>query len=185
MKSLLRALISFTRVHWKVILLCIAVSLITLLLSTIVSIWLSRFHNLHMPTLGTIVAIGVEVYDGDGDLINGTQIDWGIVYPGTSTNRSFYIKSESNIPVTLSLKQSNFTLLNSRRENVTNYLPILAADALNLSWNCSDIVLNHRQEIFATLTLNVSNDLNFIEFLVNYGVAQFSFDISIKAEPTV
>lgn len=182
MKSRLNAIIPFARRHWKLMLLCIVVSLTTLLSSTIVSIWLSRFHNLRLPTLGTIRVMHVEVYDGD--LINGKQIDWGIVYPGTLTNRSFYIQSKSNAPVTLSLKQSNFTLLNSMRENVTGYLPLPATEALKLTWNCSGIVLNLEQVIFATLTLNVSNDSGFIGFLINHEVVEFNFDIHIEANPT-
>lgn len=180
MKSRLNMIIPFTRRHWKVVFLCVAVSLMTLLLSAVVSIWLSRFHNLRLPSLGTIRAIGVEVYDGD---LNGTQINWGIVYPGTLTNRSFYIQSESNTPVTLNLKQSNFTLLNSKNENVTSQLPIPATEALNLTWNCSGIILNPKQVIFATLTLKVSTKSNFIEFLVYYDVVEFNFDIHIEAKP--
>ncbi|MEM3697190.1 MAG: hypothetical protein QXQ94_06795 [Candidatus Bathyarchaeia archaeon] len=181
MKSSLNAMIAFTRRRWKVILLCVVVSLATLLLSTMASMWLSKFHNFRLPSLGTIRAIGVEVYGGD---LEGTQINWGVVYPGTLTNRSFYINnSKSNTPVTLNLRQSNFTLLNSERENVTSHLPLSAAEAFNLAWNCSGIVLNPKQIIFATLTLNVSNRLDFIEFLVYYNVIEFSFDIHIEAEP--
>ncbi|MEM3765654.1 MAG: hypothetical protein QXU46_01350 [Candidatus Bathyarchaeia archaeon] len=176
----LNAIILFIRRYWKVVILCIAVSLTTLLLSTMVSIWLSRFHNLRLPSLGTIRAIGVEVYSGD---LDGTQINWGIVYPGTLTNRSLYIRSESNVPVTLSLKQSNFMLINSKGENVTGHLPLPATEALNLTWNYSGIVLDHEQVIFVTLTLKVSGDLGFIKFLVNYGVVEFNFDIHIEAKP--
>lgn len=146
-----------------------------------VSIWLSRFYNLRLPSLGTIRAIGVKVYGGN--LTNGAQLDWGTVYPGTLTNRSFYIQSESNTPVTLTLKQSNFTLLNSRRENITDYLPLPPTEALKLTWNCSSIILNPQEVIFATLTLNVSRDLIFIEFLVNYEVVEFNFDACIEATP--
>lgn len=169
------------RRHWKLILLCIGISLTTLILSTLVSIWLSKSHNLRLPSLGTIRTIGVKVFDGD--LINGAQIDWGTVYPGTLTNRSFYLQNESNTPITLSLKQLNLTLLNSRKENVTSYLPLPPTDALNLTWNCSNIILNPKQTIFITLTLHVSNKSSFIEFLVNYKVVEFNFDICIEAIP--
>lgn len=176
----LNAIIPFIRRYWKVVILCIAVSLTTLLLSTIVSMWLSRFHNLRLPSLATIRTIGVEAYNGD---LDGTQINWGIVYPGTLTNRSFHIRSESNVPVTLSMKQSNFTLLDSEGENVTGHLPLPATEALNLTWNYSGIVLNHEQVIFVTLTLHASNRSDFIEFLINENVVEFNFDIHIKANP--
>lgn len=181
MKSPLNAIISSIQRHRKTILLGIVIALTTLLLSTIVSIWLSRYHNLRLPTLGTIRAIGIKVYGGD--LINGALIDWGTVYPGTSTNRSFHIQSESNTPVILTLKQSNFTLLNSKGENATRHLPLPATEALNLKWNYSGIVLNPKQEIFVTLTLNVSNQLNFLQFLINYEVTEFNFDICIETKP--
>ncbi|MEM2567645.1 MAG: hypothetical protein QXH20_04135 [Candidatus Bathyarchaeia archaeon] len=180
-KSPFNAIMSFTHRHWKTILLGIIISLATLLLSAIISIWLSRYYNLRLPTLGTIRTIGVEVHGGD--LIGGRLIDWGIVYPGTLTNRSFYIRSESNTQVKLSLKQSNFTFLNSKKENVTQHLPSPGTEALNLTWNYSGNVLNPKQEIFVTLTLNVSNDPSFIRFLVNYEVTEFNFDICIEAKP--
>lgn len=177
----LKTLIGFIRRHRKTLLLSITVSSATLLVSTIVSIWLNNFHNVRLPTLGTIRAIGVEVYGGN--LTNGAQLDWGTIYPGTLTNRSFYVQSESNTPVTLSLKQLNFTLLNSKGENVTDYLPLPPTEALNITWNCGGVVLNPRQETFATLTLNVTRDFGFVQFLINYNVVEFNFDIRIEAKP--
>lgn len=168
------------RRHWKTILLCTFISLATLVLSTIISIWLNRFHNLRMASFGTIRAIGVEVYGGD---LNETQINWGIVYPGILTNRSFYIKSKSNIPVTLIIKQSNVTLLNSDGENVTSYLPLPTTEALYLTWNYSGIVLNPEQVIHIIFTLSVSDSPNFLEFLVHNNIVEFSFDICIEARP--
>jgi len=125
--------------------------------------------------------VGVKVFNGD--LIDGAQINWGTVYPGTLTNRSFYLQSESNTPITLSLKQLNFTLFNSRKENVTGHLPLSPIDALNLTWNCSSVILHPKQAISVTLTLNVSNEPKFIKFLLNYEVVEFNFDICIEAIP--
>jgi len=144
-----------------------------------ISIWLSRYHNLRFPSIGTIKVIGMEVYGGD---INITQegipfIDWGMVYPGMVTNRSFYINNTGNTPVTLSLKISNLTFQDTERQNVTENLPL--ENPLNLTWNYNNTVLERKEEIYVTLTLTVFSDSEFLEYLVAYDVTKFSFDVVI------
>lgn len=173
------SLLNFLRVKKDIILLIIIVSATTLAVSTIISIWLSRYHNLHFPSLGTIQVIGVEVYGGD---VNKTQdgtpfIDWGTVYPGTTTSRSFYINNTGNTPVTLILKISNLTFQDAENQNVTGNLPI--ENPLELTWNYNNTVLERKEVIYVTLTLTVSSNKDFLEYLIAYDVTKFSFDIVI------
>jgi hypothetical protein len=172
-------IVQFIRRFWKTLLLITLVSLATLILSAAISIWLSSSHNLHLPSLGTIQVIGVEAYGGDiSTMQDGEQfIDWGTVYPGSLTNRSFYVKSISNEPITLQLNISNLTFQNSEGNNVTEPLPV--KNPLILTWNYSG-VLNPKEQIFVVLTLEISPDPRFIDFIIDNDVKRFYFDIAIK-----
>ena len=184
LKILPNSLIQFLRRSKKTILLIITVAAATLLLSTMVSIWLSSFHNLHLPSLGTIRVIGVEAYGGN---ITTTQdgkqiIDWGTVYPGTFTNRSVYIKSISNVPVTLNLTISNVVFQNSTGQNVVENPPI--ENQLSLTWDYNNNTLLYpNDEIYVTLTLKISSDYGFVNCLINNDVERFGFDMIISAVP--
>lgn len=175
-KNFLRSLIRVLRLQRKIVLLVIVVVVITVLVNTLVSMWLSRFHNWNVPSIGTIYAIDVEVYGGD-IIQNGNQsyVDWGTVYPGTSTNRSFYIRSDSNIEIIPKLQLSNVTFLSPGEENVTDPLN----NYMILTWNYNNTPLKPRQEVYVTLTLSVSSDIDFISFLINNNVTSFSFYIRI------
>jgi hypothetical protein len=146
-----------------------------------ISIWLSSFHNLHVPSLGTIRVIGAEAYDGN---ITTTQdgkrvIDWGTVYPGTLTTRSFYIKNNGTTAVTLNLTISNITFQNSTDQNVAEPLPV--ENPLRLTWDYNNTVLYRNDTVYVTLTLEISPDPRFIEYIINNDVKEFSFDIVITA----
>lgn len=173
---------NFLRRHGKIILLIIFVSMMTILLNMVVSIWLSRFHNLHIPSLGTIKVIDVKAYDGDIIVTQDQKqyIDWGTVCPGLLVNRSLYIKSQSNVPITLNVSILNLRLLNSNGEDVTDKLPI--KEPLSLTWNYSGTPLNPGQEIYVILTIRASTDPQFYEYLIYYGVKEFKFDILIVAK---
>lgn len=176
----MRGLVNSLRIRKEIILLVIIVAATTLAISTMISIWLSRYDNLHFPSLGTIKVVDLEVYGGD---INITQermpcIDWGTTYPGTPTNRSFYIKSQSNIPIILSLKISNVTFHDVNNQNVTTDLPI--ENPLTLTWNYNNTILEPKEEIYVTLTLTVSAQQEFLQYLIAYDVTKFSFDIVIS-----
>ena len=153
-----------------------------------VSVWLSSFHNMHFPSLGIIRVIGAKAYGGDINLTqDGKQIiDWGTVYPGTPTNRSFYIKSESNTPITLILldiTRENITFQNSNGENITETPPI--EKPMNLTCNFNNTILEPKEEIYATLTLTPSSNSDFLKFLIENDVERFDFDIIIIAsEPS-
>ena len=182
LKNFLRSFFKTLHSQRKIVLLVITVVVITVLVHTLISVWLSRFHNWNVPSVGTIYAIGVEVYDGD--LVqdgNQSYVDWGTVYPGISTNRSFYIRSDSNVEITPTLELLNVTFLSSEGENVTDPLN----NYMSLTWNYNNTPLTPLQEVYVTLTLSVSSDIDFINFLINNNVTSFSFNIHIYPSTSI
>lgn len=178
-----KSLIHFIRSSKKTILLMIIVSGLTLLVSTSVSILLSSYHNTSFPSIGTIHVIGLEAYGGDLRIAeNGQQyLYWGIVYPGAVARSSFYVKSKSNIPVTLNLSVSNLVFKNSFGANVTVAPPI--SEPLSVTWNYDNSPLDTGESLYVTLSLKTTSDVAFFTYLLDNNVREFAFDISIKALP--
>lgn len=172
----------------KAIVLILIVSLSTLLVSTTVSTWLNDVYNSRFSSRGTIVIFeGLEIYGGD--LINNTGgnliLDWGTLYPGHPVTRSFNIKNKSsNLNVTVILfdiTRANVTFLNYKNEVVTEAPPIDRPIILSSSFNGT--MLGPKEEIPASLTLQISSDASFLQYLVNCEIAGFIFDINIEAFP--
>lgn len=174
MKNLFNSFIEFLRHSKKTVLLILIVAAITITLSTMISIWLSRFDNYLIPSLGTIRTTGVNA--------SIQYIDWGTIYTGTLTNRSFYIQSQSNIETTLNLTAANWTFRDSKGNNVTGSLPMKPADAMNVTWNYTGALVSPGEKIYVTLTLWTSDDIRFINYLIDERVKEFSFDIHIYAK---
>jgi hypothetical protein len=127
---------------------------------------LSRINNLSVPSLGTIKTIGVEVC-WDPNCENKTEtIDWGTVWPGSSKNVTFYIRSVSNFEATLNL-------------NTTNWNPANISDYISLSWSYNRTPLKPGEIIQVTLTLSASSSDSFIRYLIANDVKDFNFDIVI------
>jgi len=166
--KLFNSLFTLFRRHKKNLLLILIVSTATILISSAVSIWLSNFHNLSLPTIGTIKTIGVEAY-WDSNLENKTEtIDWDTVWPGSTKNVTLYMRSVSNVKTTLHLNTSNIN-----PANVSEYL--------NLSWNYDGSLLNPDEIIQVTLFLSASGDKSFTRYLIANEVTDFSIDIHIVA----
>jgi hypothetical protein len=174
MKNLFNSLIEFLRHSKKTVLLILIVAATTLIFSTMISIWLSRFGNYLIPSLGTIHTTGVNA--------SIQFIDWGTIYPGTLTNHSFHVQSQSNIETTLNLTAANWTFRDSEGNNVTGSLPIKPADAMNVTWNYTGALVSPGKKIYVTLTLWASNDIRFINYLIDKRVEEFSFDMHIYAK---
>jgi hypothetical protein len=157
-------------------LLVFVVAAITIILSAAISIWISRYHNWYVSSIGTIRITGVKAYEGDLKVQDGkSYIDWGTVYPGTSIDRSFYIQSESNHAVTLELEVENLTFQDSEGKNIT----APTNSYMNLTWNYTNTSINPGQVIYVTLNLSVSPDVDFVDYLVANNVTAFGFDVHI------
>lgn len=174
MKNPFNSFIEFLRHSKKTVLLILIVAAITLILSTLISMLLSRIYNYDLPSLGTIRTTGVNA--------SIQFIDWGTIYPGTLTNRSFYVQSQSNIETTLNLTAANWTFRDSEGNNVTGSLPIKPAEAMNVTWNYTGTLVSPGEEIYVTITLWASDDARFINYLIDKKVEEFSFDIHIYAK---
>ena len=172
----------------ETILLVLVVALLTILITTSISLLLEKYDNTRIPSLGTIRTIGVEAYGGSLiQLSNGDKtLDWGTIYPGTLTKRSFYLKSQSTVPIILQLSTSNWTLLDVNGENATDslklYIPL--NESLRITWDYNGTPLNPTEEIYVTLTLNATNSIEFVDYLIDYQIREFSFDIIIVGNET-
>ena len=184
MKVFFDSLIGFVHRHSKTFLLIAMVALITILLQTLISIWLSKSGNFYIPSIGTIHALNVEVYGGDIKYLNGElTLDWGIVYPGSQINRSFFIKTKGNINGTLKIKAGNWTFRNSKTI-IYNYTEWMTIESIyNGTKKPYMEILMGEKTIMAIITLKVSNSNDFIDWIIENNIKTFSFDISVILEP--
>lgn len=162
----------------KTILLIAMAVLTTLVLSALISMWLYKTDDLYIPSFATIRTLGVRAY-WDPNLKNETTgLPWSTVYPGTSNNVTLYFQSVSNIKTKLLLRTANWTFRNSDGTivlglvNSTNYM--------NLTWNYNNTIVDPGQALQVTLTLSTDKSDDFIWFLVNNNVKEFSFDVIIS-----
>jgi len=167
-------------------LLIIAVVAITIVLNTLILTWLIRTGNYTLPTLGGLHTTGVKAYGGNIiDEKEEQYIDWGTVYPGTLTTRSLYLQSESSVKKVLTFRTSNQTFLNSEGNDITEFFPngMDVKNTMNVTWNYDGTPVSREDsEIYVTFTLNVSSDIDFINYLIDERVETFSFDIHIYTE---
>jgi hypothetical protein len=170
LQQALKTLGKFLKCNRKMLTAVLLTVLFTILLTTAISILLRTYYNTQFPTIGTIQTIGVQAYGGD--LLNttgnpnGKYLDWGKLFLGSQIDRSFYIKSVSNLDVILNL-------------NATNWNPTAMSDFMNLAWNYTGAPIRPGQTITVKLTLSVSLSLGFINYLVTNRISTFSFDVEI------
>lgn len=152
----------------KTVLIGLTVAAITLLLSSGLSIWLSKTTDLEIPSIGTVKTIGVEAY-WDENLENKTEeINWDIIWVGTSKNVTLYLRSVSNVETVLKL-------------NTTNWNPTNISNNMDLSWNYNETPIDLGEVIQVTITLSTTYSKPFVEYLMSNNVKEFSFDIIIYA----
>jgi hypothetical protein len=163
----------------KTILLIVGVAAITLSLSIIIPMLIDMTTHLNLPSVGMVYTIGVKAYYDPGLKNITTQIQWGKTYPGSSINKTLYIKSISNVQTQLHLQTANWTLLNSTNAIVSGPSP--TTPYLNLTWNYDNKTIIPGKVIHVTLTLSVADSQTFVQFLVDNKVTSFRFDIVIDA----
>jgi len=114
--------------------------------------------NRTISNAGAVKAIGVGVYWNPDGTNMVTSINWGTIEPGSSTNRTCYIKNEGNSVSTLSM-------------NTSNWNPSNASDYISLSWDYGGQLVNPDELIPVIFTLSISDSVE--------GITSFSFDITI------
>ena len=154
--------------HKKTLLLIVTVSTLTILISSTVAIWLSDFHNLTLPTVGTIRTVGVEAY-WDPDLENRTEtIHWETLRPGSTKNVTLYVLSVSNVKTVLNIFPTDIS-------------PGSVSKYIDFSSDYDGTPLNPGGVINLTLFLSISDERSFIIYTITNEVTDFSFDIHLVA----
>jgi len=168
MNKLFGSFIKFVRTSKRAILLITITAVITLIISSIISIWLSKVTNWKVPSFGKIKTLGVEAY-WDPGLKNKTEtFDWGVIWVGTSKNVTLYLQSISNFETTLYF-------------NTTNWSPTDIMNYTSLSWNYNGTMIHPGEIIEVTLTFSAPSSYSFFLYLIANDVKQFSFDIIINS----
>jgi len=166
------------RSYRKTVLLIAITVAATLIVSSLMSIWLSRVLDLAIPSIGHVTTRGVEAY-WDQNLTNKTEIyDWGSIWPGASKNLTLYLRSISNVETTLNLTSENWTFRKSNNDTVAE--PPQTTPYMNLTWNYNNTIVQPGEVLQVTLTLSVDRSSDFIEFLIANEVRSFSVDIIIS-----
>ena len=170
----------FPRPSKKIVLLVLAVVAITLLLSTIIFIWLSKVTNLKVPSVGTIMTLGVEAYwdENSTDRIDvDEEIDWGTVWLGSSNNVTIYVLSISSIETTLNKTKTNLAFYNA--SEVAIPVPNNISTHMHLSWDYNGSIIKPGDVIQVTLTLRTDYSPDFASYLIENDIKSFSFDVHI------
>ena len=106
-------------------------------------------------------ALGVGVYWDLNCTESVSSIDWGMVEPGESVNRTVFLKNEGNAPILLYL-------------NTTDWNPPEAENDLTLTWNYTGEQVEPLQIQPVTLVLMVNQNVT--------GITSFNFNIQIVGE---
>ena len=116
--------------------------------------------NKTISNVGAVKAIGVGVYWDQACSNTVASIDWGTIEPGSTVNRTCYIRNEGNSASTLSLQTSNWS-------------PPEAADYMNLSWDYDGQSVDIDDVVQVKFTLSVANSIQ--------NVTSFSFVMTVSA----
>jgi hypothetical protein len=110
-----------------------------------------------ISSVGTLKAIGVEVYTDEKLTNPATFINWGYLLPGAKKTSTLYIKNEGNAPLTVYLSTKNWS-------------PPTASNYLTLTWSFSNgQKIDPDKFVEVTLTLTVSEGIT--------GITSFNFDL--------
>ncbi len=113
-----------------------------------------------LASSGTIKGIGVGIYSDLACTTAVSSFAWGTLDPGTSANRTVYIRNEGNAAATLSMATSNWN-------------PAGASSYITLNWNYAGQTLAVNQVLQVRFTLTVSSGAT--------GITNFGFDITVTA----
>ena len=96
---------------------------------------------------GTIETLNVGVFQDSACTQSLSTLNWGTLKPGTSANRTIYVKNTGSVPVTLNM-------------TVTSWNPSAAASYITLTWNRQGTTLSQGNSVSALLVLSVSANVN-------------------------
>lgn len=136
-----------------VVLACVVAFLLGVASTVAIMTWSQK-----IPNVATLKVVGVGVFKDVNFTMPVTMIDWGMVEPGETKNYAVFLRSESNVPMSLTIY-------------VADWNPANASQYLQLTWNYSG----------AQLAPHASVPINF-SLTVNVTIPKFpafSFDIWI------
>ena len=121
----------------NVLLVFVAVSVAALLVGAVIGASLVRIRN-----VGTIRAVGVEVYADEGLSIVLTEISWGVLDPGESRTFNAWVQNSGNVAQGLALSTESWS-------------PFGAGNSISLSWDYGDVLIPAGASIPVVFTLSV------------------------------
>lgn len=138
----------------------IVISLTIVVMLSVQSIAGQAIDKTVFTSHGTVKTIGVNAFL-DSECTNPvTSLEWGILQPGNTISKSFYLLNQGNAPAVLQLYAENWNSYN-------------AEQYLVLSWNYGSQSISPGEAIYVTFTLYVSPNIS--------GVTDFNFDVVIVA----
>jgi len=111
-----------------------------------------------VPGQGAIKGINIGLYSNQACTIPVESIQWGLIEPGATANKTVYVRNEGDTKTTLTMTLSNWSPTNS-------------SNHIGINWNYTGQTLNVNQIIQITFTLSISENIQ--------GITNFSFDITI------
>jgi hypothetical protein len=172
-------MMGFLRRSRKTVLIILLTVLVTLTLVFLVSSWFNLHDVTHFLSSGSLRTINVKAYWNESHTNEINEINWGTAYLGSSHNATVFLQSTSNVGATFELITANWTFLNSHSGIALG--PINETPYINLTWNYTEKKVNPNETVKVTLTLNVSNSPDFVQFIINNDVREFNVDIVIRA----
>ena len=134
----------------------------------VLCLFVTLFNSLALGSSKVVRTSGISgkpnlgLYSDGACTLSLTSIDWGLVYPGASSNRTIYIKNLGNLQLVLNLA-------------TTNWNPRTANSQIVVNWNRESAALAASQVVSATLTLSVSsNATNLTAFRVDVVITGLS-----------
>jgi hypothetical protein len=112
---------------------------------------------------GHIYITGITIFGGD---LQGNNIQLNTLYLGESMNVSFYARSTSYRPITL-------TYL------INDWSPPGLGSYLWLTWNYNGLPINPNQTIMLTLTLSAPYSDAFANYLITNNITTYGFNLNI------
>jgi len=142
----------------KLMLATTAVALLCVILSGLIVANVRSLYQTSstISSVGTLRAIGIDVYRDTGLTNKVTAINWGLLTPGSQATYTIYVSNTGILPLTLSLSTSNWD-------------PPAASNYLTLTWNYNGQPVNAGKAAQVTFTLTVSESIT--------GITNFNFDI--------
>lgn len=129
-----------------------------LMLTASIALMATVLKTAKVEARGRIVGVRVSVWQDINATVPLEYLDWGMIEPNETKDHSCYVKSESNVPVNLTLTTENWTPLNG-------------SDFLTLSWDYNETLLYPDEVRSIALSLYVHPDVG--------GIDEFSFDIIV------